>query len=143
MKNSTGPRWYNAAIVVGVIYFAIAVATGGLAAMAQSDRAQFLWRLSAFIFSGLLFLAHIAYEQFRVHSTPKATAVHTSIAVAIGALALAVSANLNDLFFAMGYRWRMLLAFILWPILTAVPAFVSALILATVIRKLRPGKFNF
>jgi hypothetical protein len=142
MKNSAGPRWYNASIIVGVLYFAITVTTGALAAMAQSDRAQFLWRLSAFIFSGLLFLCHIAYEQFRIHSTPKATAVHTTIAVAIGALALAVSANMNDLVSSTGYRWRMLLALLLWPILTAVPAFVSALILATVIRKLIPGKSN-
>ncbi len=142
MKNSAGPRWHNASIVVGVLYFVITVITGALAALAQTGRAQFLWRLSAFIFSGLVFVGHIAYEQFRVHSTPKATAVHTSIAVAIGALALAISANINDLFFATGYRWRMLLALILWPILTAVPAFVSALILATAIRKLVPGKSN-
>jgi hypothetical protein len=65
MKNSTGPRWYNASIVVGVLYFAITVITGALAAMVESARAQFLWRLSAFIFSGLLFFLHIAYEQFR------------------------------------------------------------------------------
>ena len=142
MKNTAGPRWYNASIIVGVLYFAITVMTGALAAMAQSGRALFLWRLSAFIFCGLVFLGHIAYEQFRVHSTPKAIACHTSIAVAIGALALAVSANMHDLFFAMGYRWRMLLALILWPILTAVPAFVSALILATCSRKLIPGKSN-
>jgi hypothetical protein len=142
MKNSDGPRWYNAAIIVGVLYFAITVTTGAVAALVESDRAQFLWRLSAFIFCGLVFLGHIAFEQFRVHSTPKATACHTSIAVAIGALALAISANMNDLFFASGYRWRMLLALVLWPILTAVPAFVSALILATGSRKLIPGKPN-
>ena len=71
MKNSAGPRWYNAAIVVGVIYFAITVTTGALAAMAQTGRGLFLWRLSAFVFSGLVFLAHIAYEHFQIHSAPK------------------------------------------------------------------------
>ncbi len=140
MKKIAGPRWYNAAIVVGVIYFAITVTTGALAAMAQTRRGLFLWRLSAFVFSGLVFLAHIAYEHFRLHSTPKATACHTSIAVAIGALALAVSANMNNLVFESGYRWRMLLALLLWPILTAVPAFIAALIVALCCGKLTPHR---
>jgi hypothetical protein len=130
MKNTDGPRWYNAAIVVGVLYFAITVTTGALAAMAQTGRGLFLWRLSAFVFCGLLFLAHIAYEHFRLHSTAKATACHTSMAVVIGALALAVSANMNDLITGSGYRGRMLLALIIWPILTAVPAFIAALMLS-------------
>ena len=140
MKNTDGPRWYNAAIVVGVLYFAITVTTGALAAMAQTGRGLFLWRLSAFVFCGIAFLTHIAYEHFRLHSTAKATACHTSIAVVIGALALAVSANMNDLITGSGYRGRMLLALIIWPILTAVPAFIAALILALCCGKLRPRR---
>ena len=136
MKNTAGPRWYNAALVVGLGYFAITVTTGAMAAIAATGRGLFLWRLSAFAFCGLVFLAHIAYEQFRLRNTPKTTAVHTSLAVAIGALALAISANLNDVVIASTYRIRMLLALLIWPILTAVPAFIAAFVLAFLCRKL-------
>ena len=140
MKNTDGPRWYNAAIVVGVGYFFFTVTTGALAAMAQTGRGLFLWRVSAFVFCGLVFLAHMTYEHFRIHSSPKATAVHTALAVAFGALTLAASANMNDLFSESGYRWRMLLALLLWPILTGVPAFIAAYILAISLRKLTPRR---
>ena len=53
-----------------------------------------------------------------------------SAAVALGAFALALAANIHDLGSASGYRPRMLIALVAWPLLTAVPAFIVALVLA-------------
>jgi hypothetical protein len=91
---------------------------------------QFFWRLSAFIISALVFAAHMAYEHFRLRNTTRLTAWHTSVAVAFGAFALALVANIHDLGSASGYRPRMLIALVAWPLLTAVPAFIVALVLA-------------
>ena len=51
-------------------------------------------------------------------------------AVAFGAFALALAANIHDLGSASGYRPRMLIALVAWPLLTGVPAFIVALVVA-------------
>jgi hypothetical protein len=53
-----------------------------------------------------------------------------SAAVALGALGLALAANIHELGSDSGYRLGMLIALIAWPLLTAVPAFVLALVVA-------------
>ena len=126
-------------ILVGMIYLAVGLASAELAKSASADRIRFLWRLSPFIISGVVFLAHIAHEHFRLGNTVKWTALRASLAVAVGAFALALLANIHDLGSATGYRPRMLVAFVAWPILTGVPAFVVGLVLAAGLRNLKVG----
>jgi|SRR5678815_3398915 hypothetical protein len=120
-------------ILIGMIYLAVGLASAELAKSASSERLRFLWRLSPFIISGVVFVAHIFHEQFRGGNTVKWTALRAALAVAVGAFALALIANIHDLGSATGYRPRMLIAFVAWPLLTGVPAFVSALVLAFVL----------
>ena len=112
-----------------MIYLAVGITSATLAGAAASNQMRFVWRLSAFIVSAVVFVAHIAYEQFRVRRAP-ATAWHTSVAVAVGAFALALAANIHDLGSASGYRPRMLIALVAWPLLSAVPASIVALVVA-------------
>ena len=131
-------RWLGRAILAGVLYAAVGIVSPALAGMAASDRMRSFWRLSAFAISAVVFAAHIAYEHFRLRSTARPTAWHTSVAVAIGAFALALAANIHDLGSASGYRPRMLTALVAWPLLTAVPAFIVALVVAAGLRVKRP-----
>lgn len=130
MDNSDRQRWLSTAILVGVLYLAVGRASAALAGAAASDQMQFFWRLSAFVISAVVFAAHIAYEHFRLRNAARPTAWHASVAVAFGALGLALAANIHDLGSASGYRPRMLIALIAWPLLTAVPAFIVALVVA-------------
>jgi hypothetical protein len=130
MTETLPQQWPRRALLVGVVYLVASIATAQLAATAASNRIQFFWRLSAFIVSAVVFAAHIAYEYFRVGNTARPTALHTSLAVAFGAFLLALVANIHDLGSASGYRPRMLIALVAWPLLTAVPAFIVALLLA-------------
>ncbi|MEK6283896.1 MAG: hypothetical protein AABN95_26385 [Acidobacteriota bacterium] len=130
MEKSDRQRWFRIALFVGVLYFAVGIAFAELAGAAASSQMQFFWRLSAFVICAVVFAAHIAYEHFRLRNTPRPTAWHASVAVAIGAFALALKANIHDLGSASGYRPRMLIALIAWPLLTAVPAFLVALVIA-------------
>jgi hypothetical protein len=82
------------------------------------------------------YAAHIGYEHFRLINSPRVTALHAAMAVALGALLLAVGANIHDLGAASGYRPRMLIALVAWPLLTAVPAFLVALVVAAVLARL-------
>ena len=90
---------------------------------------QFFWRVSAYVISAVVFTAHIAYEHFRLRNGARSVAWHASVAVALGGFALALVANIHDLGSTSGYRPRMLIALVAWPLLTAVPAFIVALVI--------------
>jgi len=130
MDTSSRQRWLSTAILVGVLYLAVGFASAALAGAAASNQTRFFWRLSAFVISAVVFAAHIAYEHFRLRNTARPTAWHASVGVAFGAFALALAANIHDLGSASGYRPRMLIALVAWPLLTAVPAFIVALVVA-------------
>ncbi|SRR6266536_2299681 len=130
MDDSSRQRWVSTVILVGALYLAVGIASAALAGAAASNQMRFFWRLSAFVISAVVFVVHIAYEHFRLRNTARPTAWHASLAVAFGAFALALVANIHDLGSASGYRPRMLIALVAWPLLTAVPAFIVALVVA-------------
>jgi len=132
-----GPRWLATATLIGALYLAISLASSALASGATSDGLRFFWRLSAFIVSGVMLVAHVAYEHLRLRSTVRLTAWHATVAAALGGLGLAMAANLHDLGSATGYRPRMLVALVAWPLLTAAPAFVAAMAMAAVLDRWR------
>jgi len=122
--------WIRAALVIGFVYFLI-----GRGSTLPADQLG-VWRAVAWVASAALYAAHICYEHFRLNHSPRATALHASIAVGFGAFALAVAANIHDLGSASGYRPRMLIALIAWPLLTAVPACIVALAATAVLARL-------
>ena len=126
MDNSGHQRWLSTVMLVGVLYLAVGITSATLAGAAASNQTRSFWRLSAFIISAVVFSAHIAYEHFRLRNTARPIAWHASVAVAFGAFALALVANIHDLGSASGYRPRMLIALVAWPLLTALPAFIVA-----------------
>ena len=87
------------------------------------------WRLAAWVMSAIGYAAHIAYERFRLQNSPGSGALHVALAVAIGAFGLAVGANIHSLSIESTnqHRQLLLLAFGIWPLITALPAFLIAL----------------
>jgi uncharacterized membrane protein YhaH (DUF805 family) len=126
MDHSGRQRWLSTVILVGVLYFAVGITSAALARAVASNQMRSFWRLSAFVISAVVFGAHIAYEHFRLRNRARPTAWHASVAVALGSFALALAANIHDWGSASGYRPRMLIALVAWPLLTAVPAFIVA-----------------
>jgi cytochrome bd-type quinol oxidase subunit 2 len=139
MNDSGRQRWRSEAILVGVLYFAVGIASIALAGAASSNEMRDFWRVTAFAFSAVVFAGHVAEEHFRLRSTARPAAWHASVAVALGAFLLALTANIHDLGSASGYRPKMLIALVAWPILTAVPAFVVALVVAAALGVRRRG----
>src|SRR5256885_5880611 len=86
------------------------------------------WRLAAWVVSAIGYAAHIAYERFRLRNPPASAALHVAFAVALGAFGLAVGANIHSLLMgsASQHRQLLLLALAIWPVITALPAFVVA-----------------
>ena len=131
-------REARAIVVVGLLYGAVGVVTGAVAAAVSSSRAQTAWRLSAWVISAFLLAAHVAFERVRLGHPIVRSAWHVALAAALGGFALAAAANVHDLGAAAGYRPRMLVALVAWPLITAVPGFLAALAGAAVLGLARP-----
>jgi hypothetical protein len=130
MDASRRQAWVRAALLLGVAYFLI----GRLFAWPTNH--VHAWRLAAWIVSGGVYAAHIAYEHFRLRHSPRVTAVHSAVAVTIGAFGLAVAGMIHSLSTTSAIRPAWLLALVLWPAVTAVPAFFGALVAGAVLRRL-------
>jgi peptidoglycan/LPS O-acetylase OafA/YrhL len=127
--NRRPHRWLALALAAAVLYLAAGIVFGTLAGAAGPTLTRTLWRATAFLFSGGVFVAHLAVEwkSRRV----LASSLHVAAAVAIGAFGLALSANIHGLSDPSAKHFRLTLALVLWPLLTALPAFVVALAATT------------
>jgi hypothetical protein len=110
-------------VILGVAYAFV-----GIAFAVPAHHVK-LWRLAAWVVSAVACTAHICYERFRLRNLPPSAALHVALAVALGAFGLAVGANVHSL--SLGstneHRHFLLLALGLWPVITALPAFLVAL----------------
>ena len=131
MRASHRQAWVPAALLLGVVYFLIG---RGFALPAGHVRA---WRLAAWLVSAVAYAAHIGYEHYTLRTPPRVAALHVALAVAIGAIALALAGMLHSVSTAGAIRPAWLLALVVWPAVTAVPAFLVALAAAAVLERVR------
>ena len=134
--NETPRRWLAAALLAAACYAAFGIAASAIGAAPVTARISLVARWGAFLLSGAAFLVHIAHEVRRGCSARQA-AWHVAVGAALGGFGLALSANLHELVAATGFRPRMLVALAAWPLLTGVPAYVGAFLLAAVLRRER------
>src|SRR5262245_41870355 len=97
MTTAGDRRWGWTLILVGLGYFAVGITFAMLAGAAASHQGRVAWRLLAWLTSAIAFMTHIGYEQTRLLSSPRVTAFHASLAVAMGACALAAAATIRAL----------------------------------------------
>ena len=123
--------WVRAAVLLGVGYGLVGVLFAVPATHAQA------WRLTAWMVSAIGYAAHIAYERFWLRNSPGSAALHVALAVALGAFGLAVGANIHSLSVGSTLRHRQLLLLSLgiWPVMTALPAFLVALVINVVLAR--------
>ncbi len=139
MDTSSRQRWLRTVILVGVVYLVVGLVFGAFARWSASNQMRVTWRLLAFLTSAIAFAIHIGYEHFRLGNSPLITASHASMAVAIGAFALAVAANVHGQQVGSSHQHVLLFALVAWPVLTAVPAFAVALVAAAALALRRRG----
>lgn len=121
------PPWLRAVLLVGVVYLVAGLAFGALAGQAGSHRMVVTWRLAAWVLSAVAFALHIGYERVHRRSSARTTAWRAALAAALGAFGLAVAANVHALAASnRQYSLAHLLALFLWPLVTALPAFLVA-----------------
>src|SRR5438874_1548701 len=119
------------AVALGAGYAAVGV---GFAVPVTHVQA---WRLAAWAVSAFGFAAHIVYKRFRLHNSPGPAALHIALAVALGGFGLAVGANLHSLIAGSSVQHRQLLrlSLVIWPLITAPPAFAVAFVVNVVLAR--------
>ena len=121
--------------VVGVMYFVIGY---GSTFFDEPGPGLHFVRLAAWVASALVYVVHLTYEHFRLERTAAATAINVGLAVAIGGFLLAVAAATHAAMVSDHAPFRrFLIALIAWPLITGVPAFLAALVIAGALRWLR------
>lgn len=122
--------WVRAVVLFGIVYALIGI---GFALPTSHARA---WRLAAWVVSAIGYAAHIAYERIRQTPTISA-ALHVACAVALGAFGLAVAANIHSLSAGTSpqHHQRLLLSLGIWPVMSALPAFLVALAINAVVAR--------
>jgi len=121
-------------ILAAVAYVVIGILFSVLSRSADADHVR-LWRLAAWVASAAVAAAHIGYEHYRLSSSPRATALHAAGAVALGAFGLALVANVHWVLAEAHGQRPPLLALPVWPVITAIPAFLGALAVAAVLAR--------
>jgi hypothetical protein len=123
---------------LGGLYAIAGLVFGALAGQAASHDAVITWRSVAWFVSALVFGAHIVYEQVRLRTSPKITALHVSLAAALGAFGLAIAANVHaQTLPPQQHSLTLVLALAIWPVMIGLPAFVVALVSAMVVARVR------
>ncbi len=131
-------RVMRAILFFGVVYLVTGVVSAALAGRAESIQERNAWRLAAWVVSAIAFGFHIVYEQVRVGSSARVTALRVSLAAGLGAFGLAVAANVHaQTVSPPKHSVLLLLSVVIWPVMTALPAFVVALVAAFVFARLR------
>jgi len=125
--------WLVRAVLVALVYPFIGI-TFALPAHGAATRP---WRLAAWLVSALVFALHLRFEHSRFRDLPSQAALHVSTAVAMGAFLLAVWINLHSWFAGGQQGPRTLLALLIFPLGTGLPAFVAALVLLFVVARIR------
>src|SRR5207247_8204355 len=127
--------WARMAVFLGIGYALVGIV---FAIPATHVKA---WRLAAWVVSAIGYAAHIAYERFRLQNSPGSAALHVAFAVALGAFGLAAGANVHSLSTGSTnqHRQLLLLSLGIWPVITAVPAFLVALAATVVLLRARRG----
>lgn len=126
--------------LVGLFYLLDGIAFGALAGSAASQQMRVAWRLAAWGTSAVAFALHIGYERLRLRNPPLVTALHASLAAALGAFGLAAAANVHALMASSASQAPFLVALLAWPVITAAPAFVVAFAAASLLRPSPPSE---
>src|SRR5437867_11230280 len=103
--NSAGEqRWLRAIILIGLLYVVAGLGFGALAGASAPNEMRVIWRFAAWLASVAAFAVHMGYEHYRLRSSPRSTASHVCGAVALGAFALAIAANVHALWGRQGHQ---------------------------------------
>lgn len=126
--------WVRATLIAGSLYLLIGLVAAKLAGGVWGPPMRF-WRGAAWLLSAIVFGIHVARDRIRIRYSATSTAAHAALGAALGAFGLAVSATIHGYRVGTPHLRALKLSLLVWPLMTAVPAFVVAFIAAVALRR--------
>jgi len=126
--------WVSATLIAGCLYLLIGLVAAELAGGVFGPRMRF-WRGMAWLLSAIVFGIHIARDRIRLRFSAASTAFHAALGAALGAFGLALAATIHGYRVATPHLRAIKLALLIWPAMTALPAFAVAFVAAVVLRR--------
>jgi uncharacterized membrane protein YjfL (UPF0719 family) len=137
MKTSDRQSWLRAMLIASILYIVIGIIFPLFSKSSATNSLPNIWRVISFLVSAVVFGIHIGYEHSRLNKTPLIIAFHTALAVAIGTIALAVFAYIRVLLASSNSHSTILIAILIWPIVTGILSFLVALVAAVIITRIK------
>jgi len=137
MNLSIPERPWKRVMLVGLIYFALGIISALVSNPLKSEFIQAMIRVSIFFVGLAVYYYSLHLEITRYNGGIKSSALLTSCAVAVGTFLLAAYAIGMEWWETSGVRTSLLIALIVWPAATSVPAFIMSLLLGYVIVRIR------
>lgn len=126
--------WVSATFAAGCLYLLIGLVSAELAGGVSGPRQRF-WRGMAWLLSAIVFGVHIARDRIRMRYGATSTAFHAALGAALGAFGLALGATIHGYRVSTPHLRSIQLSLLIWPLITALPAFLVALVVAVVLRR--------
>jgi hypothetical protein len=137
MVESSRPvssNWVSATFVAGCLYLLIGLVSAELAGGVSGPRQRF-WRGLAWLLSAIVFGVQIGRDRIRMRYGATSTAAHAALGAALGAFGLAVGATIHGYRVGTPHLRAIKLSLLMWPLMTALPAFLVAFVVAVVLRR--------
>lgn len=132
-EPTTRAGWLGRALVYALFYLFVGVVFAMLAARSGLVGARF-WRLAAWLVSAIAFGTHIQFERVTARRSIVDSAWHAAFAAALGACGLAISAVIHRHLAGLPRSGLLGAAVIVWPVMTAIPAFLVGMAAAFMMR---------
>jgi hypothetical protein len=133
MRASNATSRLLVVVAVGAFYATVGIVFAKFAP-------EILWRRLAWLVSAGAFAAHIAYEHFFRCGSARIAAGQVGVASAIGAFGLAIAANLHGWSVPGANHRGLAIAVVAWPVIVGIPAFIVALIVAVIAKRVWPSR---
>jgi hypothetical protein len=131
----------SALLLAGAAYILIGMGTAVLAGATSSSAAVKGWRAAAWVLGLATFAIHFIVARGR-HLTHSVVALQLGVAVAVGALGLAALGPLRSHWHDPSRFKLALLSVVAWPLLTGVPAFVTALLAGVLLDRAKRARVS-
>jgi glucose dehydrogenase len=144
MKRFISEQPWKRMMLVGLIYLALGIVSAVVSNPLQSGFLQTAIRVSIFLVVLAVYYYTLHLELSRSVGNIKQSALLTSGAVVVGTFLLAVYAIGMEWWDTSAVRNSLLIALILWPAATSIPAYLMALLLGylTVRRRKQLSRLN-
>jgi hypothetical protein len=132
MTEARHQPWARAVLLLAIFYTLVGVL------FALPGTHVRVWRLAAWLVSVAAFVLHVGFERFRLHNAPRSAALHVALAAALGAFGLAVAAIAHSVVVGTGseHQHLLLIALVVWPVITGGPAFLVGLVASWVFTRI-------